>query len=321
MIKAISISTSAVFVIFLLFFSACENAPSEESSSNNETEAPTEDSTQDKVTLIEKFTPPLPDCQPEGSIIEGNRFWADEEKLLIVLKADPSTEDDRLGESHRILEVYDEDCQLIQKEILPVNRSADFPYHIASITYNNSNQLLAIYGFDVIRFYDIKNRKLSPAIQASFPTGRYSVDAQSGMIEHLELWEQYLVGHARDQGGFVFDLTNSSAPEAVMPISEYEYEERFHSLFALKSDDGGQQLIMPNYNKQRKVFEINAILDKPTLLSTNNIEKNDRFLIVGTIDDRLPIAIDLLNRSSVDLPEVIMEKTPQEMLKWMQSEL
>ena len=321
MIKAISLSTSAVFLILLLILSACENAPSGESSSNNESESITEDSTQNKVTSIEKFTPPFPDCQPEGSIIEGNRFWADKEKLLIVIKADPSTEDDRLGESHRILEVYDEDCQLIQKEILPINRSADFPYHIASITYNNSNQLLAIYGFDVIRFYNIKNRKLSPAIQAAFPTGRYSVDAQSGMIEHLELWEQYLVGHARDQGGFVFNLTNSSAPEAVMPISEYEYEERFHSLFALKSDDGGQQLIMPNYDKQRKVFEINAILEKPQLLNTDDIERDDRFVVVNTMDDTLPIAVDLLKRSSIDLPEVIMEKPQKEMLNWMQNEL
>lgn len=320
MIKAISLSTSTVLFIILLAFNACENAPSEENGSN-EADVITEDSIQDQLTTIEKYTPPLPDCQPEGSIIEGNRFWADEEKLLIVIKADPSTEDVRLGESHRILEVYDEHCQLIQKETLPINRSPDFPYHIASITYNNSNQLLAIYGFDVIRFYDIKNRKLSPAIQAAFPTGRYSVDAQSGMIEHLELWEQYLVGHARDQGGFVFDLTNSSAPEAVMPISEYEYEERFHSLFALKSDDGGQQLIMPNYDKRHKVFEINVILDKPTLLNTDDIERNDRFVVVSTIDDTLPIAIDLLKRSSVDLPEVIMEKTSNEILNWMQNEL
>ncbi|MCB0547277.1 MAG: hypothetical protein KDD19_06775 [Phaeodactylibacter sp.] len=284
----------------------------------------------DSATLSEEGNPDgyeasqlraRPDCQVPGDILEGNQFWIREQEILVVVKADSSTLDPDYGPGHRILEVYDtKNCTRIERQVLPVDVSPDFPYFIAEITYNNNSQLVAIHGFKLIYIYDVENRSLLPQLQPQYLSERSGVDAQSGMIQRLEVWEKYLVGYARDYGSFAFDLSNKQKPSPVLPFAEFEVETQvFHSLFLLESQSG-YQAIMPSYDYEGDKFSVNPAFEKPLALNTDvpKSARNNRFLVLRQANaEKTALAFDLKARKTVALPANIASQQTQNILNWL----
>lgn len=264
-----------------------------------------------------------PECEIAGQVLEGNQLWSREHGLIAAIVADEETRDENYGDSHRILEIYDATtCERIDRQILPVNVSPDFPYYLAEMNYNNAIEMLAIRGFDKVYLYDMDSRQLLPVLEPQYQGERYAEDAQSGMIYRLELWENYLVGAAEDMGVFVFDLTDRQNPEALLPFAEYEItEEDFGSLFLVSSTGADQQIIMPTYDIENDQFTINPLFDQPKELNTANISasaRNNRYLVIREANEaRTPIAIDLQARRLIDLPANVAGQSTQQILQWM----
>lgn len=310
--------------IFLLSFASCGG----DSSSSRQEQ--TDGTPADTISLNEEGAPDgyerpqlrsSHDCQVGGDILEGNQFWIREQEILVVVKADSTTLDPDYGPSHRVVEVYDtKNCSRIERKVLPVDVSPDFPYFIAEITYNNSSQLVAIHGFNLIYIYDVENRSLLPQLQPQYRTERYGVDAQSGMIQRLEVWENYLVGYARDYGSFAFDLSARQNPKTVLPFAEYAVETQvFHSLFLLESQ-GGYQAIMPSYDNETDKFSINPAFNSPIALNTDvpKSARNNRFLVLRQANaEKTAVAFDLRDRERVALPSNIATQQTSNILDWL----
>lgn len=267
-------------------------------------------------------TPTSHNCEVAGEILEGNEFWIRDSETLVVIKADSTTHDADYGPSHRILEVYNtQNCSQVFREILPVNVSPDFAYFLAQILYNNSSKLVGIRAFGKIYCYDVENQKLLKPLTPKFQSERFAEDAQSGMIQRLEVWEDFLVGYSQDKGAFVFNFKDKNNPEAVMPFSEVALTETdFASLFLLPSSGGGMQAILPKYDPYTSEFAINPLLDTPTELETNipKSARNNRFLVIKTKGEAsTPLAVDMQNFTRVNLPADQQDKKTQEILSWM----
>lgn len=303
---------------------ACGSEPSPsqgQDSSNSDTSATsTEEYTDDT-------TPPRSnhDCTVAGKVLDGNQLWLREREVLAVILADSSTYDPNYEDSHRVLEIYDtKSCERIARHELPVNESPDFPYYLADINYNNSSQLVAIRGFNSVYCYDIQNKQLLPQLSPEFKSERYGSDASAGMINRVEVWENYLVGYAQEFGAFVFDMSQSGQAKAVMPFAEYEVpEEGFASLFLLNEDDQTVQAILPAFDVNEGEFSINPIFSKPKKVNTNipANARNNRFLVLREENEaKTPIALDLLEHKEMPLPTDVAAKKTQDILKWMRSQ-
>jgi hypothetical protein len=262
------------------------------------------------------------DCPVQGTFLTGNKLVLPEKQTIAYIIADSTTRDEQFGDSHRKLVVFDsESCEAKGNVTLPVNNSPDFPYYLARINYNNSSNLLGIRGFEKIFCYDLLNNKLLPELTPSYKAERYGEDAQSGMILRIEVWEQFLIGYARDEGAFAFDLRDPAAPVNVLPFAEYEINETtFASLFLFPSSDGGTQCLMPKFDIEKDEFSINPLLEKPAEID-NNVPAsatNNRYLVLKLKDDqKTPLAFDLQNYQKVDLPQEVAAKPVQEIIEWM----
>ncbi len=309
---------------FFLFFSCGGEVPANggDNTPSDTTEQPA-DYQEDTSTPVEK--PKQPDCEIDGTVLDGNVFWAKEANVLVCIVAGEETKDEDYGDSHRILEIYDgNNCELIEKQVLPVNVSPDFAYKIADRTYNKLNQMVAIKGFDQIYCYDAKNRKLTAPLKPQFINERYAEDAQSGMIKHLEVWENYLIGYAVDMGVFVFKLNGAEARN-VEPFAEFEISEgeRYHSLFMLQSENNTYQALIPDYDANGN-FTINPMLNQPKNMVTqmNKRFRDNRYIILKEIlgdGTQTPIAVDMKNKTKVELPEAIKSMKNTEIIDWIKA--
>lgn len=254
---------------------ACKNNAEESSA----TSTPTTTSTAPKAAN-KTVTAKEPNCTPKGKMLDNNKHWISSVGELLYITATDATKDKKMGDSHRQIEVVDSKCNVVFNETLPVNRSADFPFKIADINYSKMNNMIAIKGYDQAYCYDAKKRKLSSALIPQYLNVRDGMDAQSGTIQHLELWESYLIGYAKDNGTFVFDLKDSDNIKVVMPYAERAFGSKFKSLFVLSSNDGLQQAIAPSYDFDKSQFNINPIFDKPVAinLKKSSIAKNNNLV-------------------------------------------
>ena len=308
--------------LFLLLTLCCELPSSEESTQGEPTAV---DSGSPEPTDVPVEKPPLPDshnCQPVGKVLEGGEIWLKNQQVLVTIEADSSTYDQDFGDSYRLLRVYNtSDCQARFKEELPVNRSPDFPYYMASINYNTDSKLIAIRGFEEIYCFDVENNRLLTKLQPAFLTERDEVDAQSGMIQQLELWENFLIGYCRDYGAFVFDLKDRNAIQAIRASAEFKHEDQYNSLFVLESSEGRYQLMIPSFDQNNGSFSVNPLLTEPQQISVqiNAKVRNNRFLVLNTGSDN-PIAVDMLNRKNINLPPEIRSKKIQEILQWLRAQ-
>lgn len=268
-----------------------------------------------------------PNCDLNGVMLEGNEKWFPDARLLVRILATEKTKDPRLGDSHRFFEVLDDSCHQIFSEELDVDQSPDFPYTLSKIAYNKVNGWMAIQGYSEFYLFHLPSLKLSKTLKPSFKNERYAEDAQSGRINRLEVWEDYLVGHAEDMGTFVFNL-DASGPKPVMPLAEYSADGGFeyHSLFMLATGQNAEtyQLLAPSYNATSASFEINPLLDKPIRIASNvnPAFRNNRYLILKGIaadGKQFPVAIDMLLQKRVDLPSEIAGMKDTDIINWLQS--
>lgn len=310
----------AVLLTILLlagFATACggDEAPGEEV--NNVTE----DTSAMTRRSLTNGAPAPPPCPVAGELLPENWRMINQSDLFLAVVADSTTYEEPYGAGHRVLVLYDtSSCEQLDRQVLPVNRAPDYAYQIAEIIYNNNSRLVALRGFDVLYAYDVAQRKLLPQLSPRFKSERPAVDAQSGMIRRVEVWENFLIGYAQDYGVFVFDLRTPSIPEAVLPLAEYRAPDNgYASLFLLPSGDR-YQLLLPDYNPTAERFAVTPLLEEPRTVSTNVPEsaRNNRFLVLRTTgDDRTAIAIDMLQRRRVELPAELQTASTGEILEWL----
>lgn len=310
------------FLTILSFtFFACGDISSNQTTGGDNTT----DSTAVSDTKPEPAPDPKPDCDISSHVLEGNQIWAKNENRLICITADEETQDAELGESHRILEVYDaKTCERIDRKILPVNVSPDFPYQLSEITYNKASQIVGIKGYDKIYCYHTGNQTLGAAIKPQFLNERYGEDAQSGRIDRLEVWENYLIGYASGMGAFVFKLEDDGKTTAVLPLAEFEIEEglTYNSLFLLNSKEDAHQLILPAFDFDKNEFSINPVFEAPKKMRTqlNRNFRDNRYLVlkeIGANNQMNPIAIDMKEMERIDLPAEMATKKDTEIIDWM----
>lgn len=263
-------------------------------------------------------------CVIKGEVLEENELWLKDQAKLVCIRADSSTYSSEFGMSHRILEIFDTyECNSELKLTLPINQSPDFPYYLADINYNNESKIVAIKAAKSIYLLDMAAKKMQPVLVPKFKTPRPELDASSGYIIRLELWEDFLVGYTQDKGTFVYDLKNSAQPKAVLPYAEYKLgENQFNSLFLLVSGTDKYQAILPNYDWEEEVFSINPIYKKPIAVSTN-IQKsalNNQYIVLREKDGKKALAIDLKNRKNNPLPTTLIDKNTKEILAWLKKQ-
>ncbi len=261
-------------------------------------------------------------CPVPGTEVLGSHYLSPEQGVLVMITADSSTYDERLGQSFRVLSVCEPaTCELLQREVLPIDQSPDFAYTLAAINYNRQNQLLAIQGATHFFLYDLATKSLSAPISPVFPKPRPGVDAQSGHIMQLELWENCLIGYAQDCGAFAFQLEEGLRAVPINPLSDYKAPEGsyYHQAFLLPSDTG-QQIIVPAYDRAEGGFSINPILPKPEPIDTSAlaIAQDGRFVLLRQQTRRKrPIVVDLLRQEQASLPSDIEWKSNADILDWM----
>lgn len=274
--------------------------------------------------------PTAHNCVVKAKHYDKNVFWAQDMQRLIAIVADKSTFDADLGESHRILEIYNTaDCSVIDRITLPVNRSPDFPYYLASNTYEANNKIIAIQGYNNPYFYDLESNKLSKALEPEFISETEAVDAQSGMIKGLTIWGHYLMGHSIDYGPFAIDIAKKTNPQPVKAAAKYPIPKtaEFRSLFLLEEANGRYNAILPitDIDAGGNLFELKRLL--PQGINTDaklpkNI-RNNRYLILLDKTDPSQIkrvAIDMYRQTKINLPDDVARKKTSEVLTWIKQE-
>lgn len=225
-------------LLLLLLLAACKDAPS-----------PTE--------VLDDLMNPKPDtCQLNlGTILNGNRYTDFTAAEKVILR-NPARNNWRL-------EVYDLfDCSMKAVYELPPNESADYPYFLADLNYNNSNRKIGIRGNRSVFLVDLEKQQMSEAIQPQFLMNNRLADAESGSIHHLEVWENYLIGQTVDWGTFVFRL-DSITPNSVLPVAELKEDEQYKSLFLIETGKGTYQAILPRFNSDSGLFFVNPLFSEP----------------------------------------------------------
>lgn len=289
-------------------------------------EAPRQETTQTAAASLQTEVaaePAKPPCTIEADILPGNERWLREAGVVVCVLADSTTRDADLGDSHRILEVLSTDsCRSIFRQTLPVDRSPDFHYQIADILYNKVTQIVALKSFGQVHCYDLRDNKMLPVLKPAFATRRAAADAQSGMIQRLEVWENYLIGYAQDYGTFIFDLEDRHKSKAVLPVAEFKKDDdTYNSLFLLNSHNGAaeQQAIMPRYDAENDKFILQPVFQSLTPVNADLPKgaKNNRYVILRKEENKIAVAIDMQNQAEAPLPEDVAAKNTKEILKWL----
>jgi len=317
-----------LFLVAGITILGCEDGTnSQTGTAGQDTTAQSAQPAQDSQNITREIK--RPDCEITGSVLDGNTFWAKPENLLVVIAAEKETEDPEMGESHRVLEIYDGNtCEVVLRKTLPVNVSPDFPYYLSEITYNNLSKVVAVRGVDKIYIVDLANKVVSTGVRPAFLNERFSEDAQSGMIQRLEIWEDYLVGYAEGEGAFVFDLKNAMEPKPVLPTAEYEISEGtdYNSMFLLASgsDEMARQAILPTNDPDSGEFEINPLFEKPLVVNPqlNPSFRDNRFIVLHERKggDKKAIGIDMKKGILLDLPLDLANKKDTEIIAWMKQQ-
>ena len=313
-----SIFSLGTLLLAVFFLTTCGDVPSTSSSG----EQGTEDPTVETPTTDGDETPTIapPDCTIDGEVLEGNQLWNSQLDLLVVIKALPS-EDGII--SHRTLEVLDgRSCEVKFTTQLEENISPDYPYYLADIQYNSVHHFVGIQGHSHLYIFDLANDFKMTRLQPEFLQERELADAQSGMLQRLEVWESYLLGYAQDMGTFAFDLDEGTEINPILPFAEWRNTDdgQYHSLFLMASEGGGQQAILPNFDFDEDSFMINPLFQQPQALSTNvqRSARNNRFLILrGEGDASQVYPIDMKNRQVVELPQDVAGEGTQRILEWL----
>ncbi len=271
--------------------------------------------------VLEKTKPSKPNCPLRGSVLAQNQIWLPSQSTVVCISADSSTFDATFGDSHRILSLYDaKNCEPTLQLTLPVNKSPDYPYYLADKNYNNTSSIVAIKGVNIIYCLDVAAKKMLPALLPTFKKTRPIVDAQSGTILRLELWEEFIIGYAQDQGVFVFKVATATPPQAIMPFAEYKIgDNKYNSLFLLPSSANKVQAILPSYDWEEDRLAINPLFKAPVEIQ-QEVGKgalNNQYLVLREKETAKAIGLDLKKGQKIDLPDELQSKEVNKIVTWM----
>lgn len=299
-----------VLVVFsvLLFLLCCKSEPAPSSASSILPK--TVDTITNKKSEVSALTIPTShDCSVKGQLMDDNDFWLPKEQLWLCIVADTMTHDQDFGDSYRIFDIYNtETCQQMERHILPVNNSPDFPWYIFQNTYEEKNQVVCTSGFEFTFCYDVENRELLSRMKPTFLLSRTSLDAQSGMTLNMAIYDRYLFGYAQDLGFFAYDLTNKKKVENFLPAAEYHLKKdnQFHPLFLIPEGNKKYQAIIPTINMGDGNITITPLLPAPLAINPVIAKRvqNNRFQILTDLasKDKTKIAFDLQKKIRIDLP-------------------
>jgi len=211
---------------------------------------------EEKSPVDEPEAPTVP-CQSTVELLPNNRFYEKElNRLVRILPAG------KPGAHRRVQVLATPDCRVLLDTLIGGNE--DYDHQLAQITYNLSSKLIGIKSKGAVHCVDLSDNSLLPPLVPEFAGERMSMDAQSGQIVRLEVWEDFLIGYARDFGAFVFDMRDHRNPRPVLPYSEYAAgDTRFVSLFLLPSEAETYQALVPVYRPADDVFDINPAFEEP----------------------------------------------------------
>lgn len=300
---------------YLLFVCIVLVACGDPSPSNPSEEpiAPAEDSiTKEIFTPSEDKDPP---CLAKDASLPNNWLHDATNHRLVAILADETTADAEYGPSHRILEVYETDpCKRLHRTELPPLSSPDLAYTLSKPTYNATSNLVAFSGEKTVYCYDLQAFKLLPPLQPAFKNQRIMEDAQSGDIEHLEVWESFIIGYAKDQGFFAFNLSTPSEGKQILPYAETANEQgEYLSLFVLPSQRAGfVQIIQPQY--RNNTLEINPLFPKPQNIELQKTQDENLIIYRSVAENNLQ-AYRLRDRKKIAVPNTLAGQQPEEIQK------
>lgn len=315
----------AFAIVLIIGMSACGGSGV---SSNSDYTEDTTDTTQTE-TIANGYNdnspaPKTHNCTITGTLLDQNQVYLSDLDLLVCIKADSSTLDPDFGESHRVFEVYDtKNCSQLQRKVLPVNESPDFPYYLNEVELE-SGPMVVVRGFSGLYCFDPATRSLSNVVTPRYKDERYGEDAQSGAIRSVSAWDDYLIGFAKDFGTFSFDLEDKKAPKAVIPFAEHQGPDgTYHSLFMLAAEGEEMQVLIPFFDAASKSLDANPLLDN-TMAISQNVAKNardNRFLVLRAKDDaQTALAFDLEKNEQIELPANMAAAKTQDILKWVRDQ-
>jgi len=292
-----------IYLSLFLYIWSCQSA-----NSPNEAAIPPNSFSDEQ--LVE--SPPLsksrsltaPKCPLQGKILSTNRISVSTEKAIVCIASDSTTHNQAYGDSHRKVAIYDShSCKPRIEWTLPINKSPDFPYFLADTCSFKQKNLVIIKGFNSVHCLDIQQQRLSKPVQPIYKNKRISQDAQSGMIIHVEAWNQYLVGYAQDMGTFVLAITDSSSLSPILPYVEYRSSESsFSSVFLIPMENNKTQVLLPKYDWDKEQFSISPIYDQPVILQKNQIS------VIG---------LDIMAGEKKKIPKELQHKNVKEIVAWM----
>ena len=304
------------FTIFIFFFlTSC--GPDEPASDDN-TEAPSqasEDSV-DKSAMPEIIS----SCKPAAKVLDGNSLLVRERGLAVFIAADSSTYDSNLGDSHRLLITMDMvKCEEIDRQLLPMNISADFPYRLADISYHRLRKLIAIKGLKTVLCYDLMKKTILGPVYPQYKNEREYADAQTGNIQRLEIWEDYIMGYATDLGAFAFLMEDDNIIRPYLPVIEYSGDGLAEgALFLIPTTDDKVQAIIPGMEDQPPYgFSIETLFEQPIELKGTPQKILSTYVILGKTSAGDQVLVDLKRKKRVDLPESLKRGTVEQIEKWI----
>jgi hypothetical protein len=310
-----------VFSLFILIGSSCnqgEQPPTPPAPTD--TENPTLD------TFVPASPSVLTSCVSSGEVLDGNAIHTQRAGLLVCIAADSTLSEESGIPEHRVLEVYNtkDNCKLVDRVMLPQGPSPDYPYYLAEINYNSARQLVGVKGFDQIFCYDLEARKLMDPLTPAYLSERSMMDAQSGQILHLEVWEEYLIGYAQDMGIFVFNLKKEGGPEPLLPVAEYsDSQAGIQPLFLLPSAGNSFQAILPTYDPNEEALIVYPLFRNPVLMNASaaNVQADGQVVILDAVrpsesETGEKVLVDLSTRKLLKLPDALQQSTEGKIVEW-----
>ncbi len=170
-----------------------------------------------------------------------------------------------------LVEIYAlSSCDLKAVYELPENTAPDATYFLANLNYNHNSRLVGIRSDRSFYVLDLGAGQLSEAIQPQFPAD-WPAEPESGRIQHLEVWEDYLVGATTDWGCFLFTLDSLGFVQIPPRASYQEKSGQYCSLFLIANDHGQYQAIIPSLSATDGSFSVRPIFPRPVALDTSKV--------------------------------------------------
>lgn len=310
-----------LYFSFILYIWSCQSTTSSNENIDPPSSIRQEQASETPPSLAQSRSLTTPKCPLKGIILSSNKIWVSTEKAIVCIAADTTTYNKELGDSHRIVAIYDSNnCSPRAEWTLPINNSPDFPYYIADTCSYDDKHLVIIKGVNTLHLLDVQQNQLSSPITPIYQSNRPTEDAQSGMIIQIEVWGKFIVGYAQDMGTFVFQITTGTSLRPILPYAAYKLRSAaYNSVFLLPLGDHRVQAILPKYDWEEEQLSINPIFDKPLSIQNRNTKNalTDRFVVFQSTDPNKVIGLDLQSGARKTIPVALQNKTTKELIAWM----